>query len=84
MKRLVRLLIRGYQKTLSPDHGLFKVFYPYGCCRYTPSCSQYAYEAVGEHGVLKGLGLAVRRVGKCHPWAEGGHDPVPKRKKERD
>ena len=77
MKRVLQGLIRVYQKTLSPDHGLLRVFYPYGCCRYHPTCSQYAHEALEKHGALKGSALAARRVGRCHPWAAGGFDPVP-------
>jgi len=47
------------------------------CCRFEPSCSQYAIEAIQEQGVLKGLYLMVRRVLRCHPWHAGGFDPVP-------
>jgi putative membrane protein insertion efficiency factor len=46
-------------------------------CRYTPSCSEYAVQALKKHGPLKGLGLAVRRICRCHPWGGGGYDPVP-------
>ena len=63
--------IRGYQGTVSPLLG--------SRCRYSPSCSQYAHEAIGEWGAVRGTGLAVRRVARCHPWREGGHDPVPRR-----
>ncbi|MFP4634543.1 MAG: membrane protein insertion efficiency factor YidD [Nitriliruptoraceae bacterium] len=52
-------------------------------CRFYPSCSTYAVEALGEHGALKGLWLAVRRVLRCHPWNVGGIDPVPPRKGTR-
>ena len=63
-------LVRGYQHLISP---LFPA-----TCRYTPSCSEYAVQALRRHGILRGLWLAVRRVVRCHPWAEGGEDPVPR------
>lgn len=63
--------IRGYQATVSPLLGVR--------CRYAPSCSEYAHEAIGEWGALRGTWLAVRRVARCHPWREGGVDPVPQR-----
>ena len=65
----VRGLIRGYQLTLSPWLG--------ECCRFHPSCSHYAMEAVGTHGAAKGSWLAARRVCRCHPFNAGGFDPVP-------
>jgi len=68
-RHLVRGLIRGYQLVLSPYAG--------ECCRFHPSCSQYAFEAVGTHGAVKGSVLAVRRICRCHPFNAGGYDPVP-------
>jgi hypothetical protein len=62
-------LIRGYQLAISPLLG--------SRCRHFPSCSEYAVEALQRHGALKGLWLAVRRIGRCHPWHPGGYDPVP-------
>ncbi len=70
MKRLVILLIHGYQKYLSPLKRR-------PTCIYTPTCSQYAIEALEKHGFFKGSFLAVRRVLRCHPFAKGGYDPVP-------
>ena len=70
IKKLLILMIRGYQIFLSP----LKVRTH---CIYTPTCSQYAIEALQKYGVLKGTWLAVRRILRCHPWAEGGYDPVP-------
>lgn len=69
MKQLLVLLIRGYQIALSPFFGMH--------CRFHPTCSDYAREAIELHGSLKGAWLAVRRVLRCHPWCEGGIDPVP-------
>ncbi|MDY3759075.1 MAG: membrane protein insertion efficiency factor YidD [Treponema sp.] len=63
------LLIRFYQVCISP-------LFP-DCCRYTPSCSQYAIEAIRKHGPLKGLYLSFRRILRCNPFHEGGYDPVP-------
>ena len=71
MKWLLIKLLRGYRFAISPLYGQV--------CRYHPSCSAYALEAVTVHGSLKGTWLAVRRVLRCHPWADGGHDPVPPR-----
>jgi putative membrane protein insertion efficiency factor len=68
-QRLLIGLIRVYQIALSPYFGQQ--------CRFTPTCSEYAREAVARHGALKGSWLAIRRVGRCHPWHPGGHDPVP-------
>jgi putative membrane protein insertion efficiency factor len=61
--------IRGYQLTLSPLLG--------PACRFAPSCSEFAQEAILRHGVRRGLSLATRRLLRCHPWSAGGHDPVP-------
>ena len=65
----VRMMIRCYQLTISP------LLLP--SCRYLPSCSDYAVEAIGRHGVLIGLVLALRRLARCHPWGGSGYDPVP-------
>lgn len=67
---LLVALVRVYQYTLSP-------FWP-AACRYAPSCSAYAVEAVRTHGALRGGWLAVRRMGRCHPLGGHGYDPVPK------
>ncbi|MDP2834211.1 MAG: membrane protein insertion efficiency factor YidD [Pseudomonadota bacterium] len=68
-QRLLIGLIRGYQLLLSPFIG--------NQCRFTPTCSHYAREAVARHGAIKGSWMAMRRVSRCHPWHHGGHDPVP-------
>ncbi len=70
------LLIRLYQKILSPDHGLLKIYFPHGFCRFYPSCSQYGYEAIEHHGLLKGVPMAVWRVLRCNPCSKGGVDTV--------
>jgi putative membrane protein insertion efficiency factor len=73
--RLAAFLVRGYQLTLSPvKYALFGS----ACgCRFYPTCSAYAREAFLQHGFLRGLGLALRRILRCHPWHPGGSDPVP-------
>jgi len=69
MKSLLILVLRGYRYFLSPLLGRN--------CRFHPSCSAYAIEAVQRHGAIKGSWLAARRVSRCHPWNPGGYDPVP-------
>jgi len=64
-------LLRGYRLLVSPLYGQV--------CRYHPSCSAYALGAVTTHGSVRGSWLTVRRLARCHPWAAGGYDPVPKR-----
>lgn len=80
MDRLVISIIRLYQKTLSPDTGVFRVFFPSGVCRHTPSCSEYSIQAIEEYGVLKGSWIGLRRVSRCHPFGSSGYDPVKKLK----
>lgn len=77
-RNLVALVIRLYQKTLSPDHGWLKVLYPYGYCKFHPSCSQYAYESVMKKGAVWGSIKALWRILRCNPWSKGGVDPVDK------
>lgn len=69
MSACLQLLIRLYQLTVSPLLG--------PRCRFYPSCSQYALEALRLHGALAGCWLALRRLLRCHPWHPGGYDPVP-------
>ena len=64
-------LVRFYQLAISPWMG--------SSCRYSPTCSQYMIEAVNEWGPLKGFWLGIKRIGRCHPWGDHGHDPVPPR-----
>ena len=69
MKALLLLGIRGYRYFLSPWVG--------NQCRFAPTCSQYAMEAIGRHGAWRGSWLALRRIARCNPWNAGGWDPVP-------
>lgn len=68
-QRAVLGVIRGYQLAFAPMYS--------GACRFVPSCSAYASEAVARHGVLRGGALAIRRLMRCHPFGGHGHDPVP-------
>jgi uncharacterized protein len=70
MRLLVIFLLKAYRLVISPLYGQV--------CRYYPSCSAYALESVTRHGAGKGLWLAAVRLSRCHPWACGGYDPVPK------
>jgi len=69
MKRFVLELIKLYQSTVS------QVTPP--ACRFEPTCSHYAYEAIQKYGFVKGSWLTAKRIARCHPWSEGGYDPVP-------
>jgi putative membrane protein insertion efficiency factor len=69
VKQLLILIVRGYQVVLSPHLP--------AACRYYPTCSHYAIEALGKHGALRGGWLAVKRIARCHPFRPGGFDPVP-------
>ncbi len=76
LRFLALKLIRFYQKTLSLDHGFFKFLRPQGQCRFYPSCSEYTDQSIEKHGVLRGSAKGVKRISKCHPWSDGGFDPV--------
>jgi uncharacterized protein len=65
---LVAAPIRLYQSLVSPYLGT--------CCRFYPSCSRYAVQAIYYYGVIKGTGFAIKRIFRCHPWSAGGYDPV--------
>ncbi len=69
MARVLIALIRGYRYLLSPWWG--------NHCRFTPTCSEYAMQAIDRHGAVGGCRLALRRILRCHPWHAGGFDPVP-------
>lgn len=69
MRKLLLLLIQAYRYLISP-------LIP-SRCRYLPTCSEYAWQAISRHGTWKGGALALRRLGRCHPWGQSGYDPVP-------
>lgn len=75
-QKLVLRFISWYQRVWSPDHSSRKVNYPYGYCRFQPTCSQYGYEAVEKYGVVRGSFMAFWRILRCHPFSAGGYDPV--------
>ena len=72
-ERIAAALLAFHKRILSPLLHVFAATQ----CKYLPTCSEYAYVAVVRHGWLRGSWLAVRRVGRCHPFTSGGHDPVP-------
>ncbi|MCX4259152.1 MAG: membrane protein insertion efficiency factor YidD [Muribaculaceae bacterium] len=69
IRRLLILPIRFYQLSISP-------MFP-SSCRFIPTCSQYAIEAITKHGAIKGTWLTLKRIARCHPWGGSGYDPVP-------
>ena len=69
MTRILLIAIKAYQYLISPMLG--------PSCRFTPTCSEYAAQAVQKYGAIKGLWLSIKRVGRCHPWHDGGYDPLP-------
>lgn len=70
-KKIIIGLIRGYQLIISPMKA--------PSCRFSPTCSAYSIEAIEKHGILRGTYLALKRILKCHPFHEGGYDPVPEK-----
>lgn len=75
IKKVLILPIRFYQAAISPYLG--------SKCRYTPTCSQYMIEAIEKRGVITGVVLGMKRIGRCHPWGGHGYDPVPEKIKEK-
>ena len=76
-QHILMLAVRVYRWTISPL--LIFLFGPAGGCRFTPSCSEYARDAIRSRGALAGTWLAVKRICRCHPWGDGGHDPAPEK-----
>ncbi|WP_022820086.1 membrane protein insertion efficiency factor YidD [Fusobacterium russii] len=74
MKKIILFLIKIYQKFISP-------LFP-GKCRFYPTCSNYTYQVIQEYGCIKGLYLGIKRILRCHPFNDGGYDPVPKKMKK--
>lgn len=66
--------IKLYQKTISPDHGIFKFLRPYGYCKYHPTCSEYSYLSIKKYGLFKGGFKSIKRIFRCTPWSKGGID----------
>lgn len=86
MKTALLSFIRFYQRYLSFDTGILKFLFltprlrsgqAPKACRFAPTCSEYTYQAVGRYGIIYGLFLGLKRIIRCHPWNNGGYDPVP-------
>lgn len=77
MKRLALATIRFYQKFLSFDHGYLHGALPIKVCRFTPTCSEYAYQAIDRYGILYGSWIGLKRIIRCGPWSRAGYDPLP-------
>lgn len=73
---LAMKILRFYQKTLSFDHGILKDMFPGGFCRFHPTCSEYAYQAIEKYGLIRGGLMGTWRVLRCNPFSKGGDDQV--------
>lgn len=78
MRKIILLFIRFYQKIFSLDHGFISYVSPKRFCRFYPSCSEYTYQSIKHFGLRRGIVLGIKRVVRCHPWNNGGYDPIPK------
>lgn len=77
LRKIILRIIRFYQKYFSPDTSSFSLLHPFfGTCKFQPTCSEYAYQAIEKYGAIKGLILAIKRILRCHPFSKGGHDPL--------
>jgi len=77
LQHILIFLVRAYRLLISPAQAF--LFGGHSGCRFTPTCSQFAMEVVRERGALTGTFLAVKRICRCHPWGDCGHDPVPEK-----
>ncbi len=77
MKKMILAFIRFYQKTSFFHNYFFRQFFLSDrVCRFTPTCSEYTYQAVDKYGAVNGLWLGLKRIIRCHPWNKGGYDPL--------
>ena len=77
MKKLALLLIAGYQRYLNLSNPIMRsIFGVNAACRFSPTCSDYMYKAVEKHGIITGLRMGFSRILRCHPWSQGGFDPI--------
>lgn len=77
MKKLILRLIKLYQKSWLYHSVILRfLFLSDSVCKFTPSCSEYAYQAILKYGIIRGSILGLKRIIKCHPWSKGGYDPV--------
>lgn len=74
MKNSIIFLLIGYQKIFSPDHGIISHLFPYGFCKFYPSCSSYTSKSIQKYGIIKGFFKGLTRMARCHPWSGGGID----------
>ncbi len=75
-KKLIVALIKAYQYTISPDHSFLRFIFQKRVCRFHPTCSDYSIEAIEKYGLRKGIPMSLKRISKCHPFNDGGYDPV--------
>jgi len=76
LKYIILGIIIAYQKLFSPDHSWLRFFWPYGYCRFQPSCSEYAFDAVEKFGAVKGSVLGAVRIANCNPFSQPGYRPL--------
>ncbi len=76
LKKIILSSIKLYQKTISPDHGIFSSCLSNYGCRFYPTCSEYAYQAISHYGLIRGIFIGIKRISKCHPFSQGGYDPI--------